>query len=179
MCVKHFLGYGAGINGKDRANAIIPENYLRQYYIPPFKKAIDAGALSVMISSNAVNGLPCHINKYFITDILKGELGFKGVVVSDFSDVEFLVVAHQSAADMREATRLAINAGLDMIMNPFDAKIVDIILELVRSGEIEMARIDDAVTRILRLKFALNLFEKPYNDPSGYTLLGSEEFMYG
>ena len=176
VCVKHFLGYGAGINGKDRANALIPENYLRQYYIPPFKKAIDAGALSVMISSNAVNGLPCHINKYFITGILKGELGFKGVVVSDFSDVEFLVGAHQSAADMREATRLAINAGLDMIMHPFDAKIVDIILDLVKNGEIETARIDDAVTRILRLKFALNLFANPYNDPSGYPLLGSEEF---
>jgi beta-glucosidase len=177
VCVKHFLGYGAGINGKDRANALIPENYLRQYYIPPFQKAIDAGALSVMISSNAVNGLPCHINKYFITGILKGELGFKGVVVSDFSDVEFLVAAHQSAADMREATKMAINAGLDMVMNPYDAKIVDIIIDLVHSGEIEMARIDDAVLRILRLKFALNLFENPYKDPSGYPLLGSEEFM--
>jgi beta-glucosidase len=176
VCVKHFLGYGAGLNGKDRANAIIPENYLRQYYIPPFKEAIDAGAMSVMISSNAVNGLPCHINKYFITGILKGELGFKGVVVSDFSDVEFLVGAHQSAATMREATKLAINAGLDMIMNPFDAKIVDNIIDLVKNGEIDTARIDDAVTRILRLKYALNLFNKPYNYPSGFPLLGSEEF---
>jgi beta-glucosidase len=176
VCLKHFLGYGAGLNGKDRANALIPENYLRQYFIPPFKKAIDAGALSVMISSNAVNGLPCHINKYFITGILKGELGFKGVVVSDFNDVEFLVYAHQSAVDMREATKMAINAGLDMIMNPLDATIVDMIIDLVHNGEIEMSRIDDAVTRILRLKLALNLFDRPYNNPSGYALLGSGKF---
>lgn len=174
VCVKHYIGYGAGRNGKDRANALIPENSLRQYFLPPFEKAIKNGAMGVMISSNAVNGIPCHINKYYITDILKGEMGFKGVVISDFSDVEFLISAHQSAKDKREATKLAVNAGLDMLMNPFDADVVDYIIDLVEKGEIPMERIDDAVTRILRLKFHLNLFEVPYNNPKNYTEFASE-----
>lgn len=175
VCVKHYLGYGAGANGKDRANAIIPENYLRQYYIPPFKAAIDAGAMSTMISSNAVNGVPNHVNQYYIEDILKGELGFKGAVVSDFSDIDFLVDAHQVAHSKREATKMAVNAGLDMIMNPFGTDVVDMIVDLVRSNQIPMERIDDAARRVLRLKFALNLFESPYNHPSEYPLFGSDK----
>jgi beta-glucosidase len=177
VCIKHYIGYGAGRNGKDRANAIIPENSLRQYFLPPFEKAINNGAMGVMISSNAVNGIPCHINKYYITDILKGELGFKGVVISDFSDVDFLVEAHLSAKDKREATRMAINAGLDMIMNPYSADIVDVIVELVEADEIPMSRINDAVSRILRLKFYLNLFEVPYNDPANYPDFASTRFV--
>jgi beta-glucosidase len=177
VCLKHFIGYGGGRNGKDRANALIPENSLRQYYLPPFKAAIDAGAMGVMISSNSVNGIPCHINKYYITDILKGELGFKGVVISDFSDVEFLVEAHQSAKNMRDATKMAVNAGLDMIMNPYDAKIVGIIIDLVENKEIPISRINDAVTRILRLKLKLNLFEKPYNNSKFYKKFGSEKHI--
>ncbi|REE80760.1 beta-glucosidase [Lutibacter oceani] len=177
VCVKHFVGYGAGKNGKDRANAIIPENNLRQYFLPPFEKAIQNGAMGVMISSNAVNGIPCHLNTYYITDILKGEMGFKGVVISDFSDVEFLVAAHQSAKDMREATKLAVNAGIDLLMNPYDADVVDIIIELVEKGEISKERIDDAVSRVLRLKFQLNLFDTPYNNPSEYPDFGSEKHI--
>lgn len=177
VCVKHYIGYGAGRNGKDRANAIIPENSFRQYFLPPFEKAINNGAMGVMISSNAVNGIPCHINKYYITDVLKGEMGFKGVVISDFSDVDYLVDAHQSAKDKREATKMAVNAGLDIIMNPFGADIVDIIVELVEDGEIPMERIDDAVSRVLRLKFYLNLFEVPYNDPANYTDFASEKYI--
>ncbi|HEY9220415.1 MAG TPA: glycoside hydrolase family 3 N-terminal domain-containing protein [Lutibacter sp.] len=177
VCLKHFIGYGAGKNGKDRANALIPENSLRQYFLPPFEKAIENGAKGVMISSNAVNGIPCHINSFYINDILKGELGFKGVVISDFSDVEFLVTAHLSAKDKREATKMAVNAGLDMIMNPFDADIVDIIVDLVEKGEIPMSRINDAVTRILRLKYELNLFKVPYNNPKGYTKFASREHI--
>lgn len=177
VCVKHYIGYGAGKNGKDRANAIIPENSLRQYFLPPFENAINNGAMGVMISSNAVNGIPCHIDKYYITDILKGELGFKGIVISDFSDVEFLVEAHLSAKDKREATKMAVNAGLDMIMNPYSADIVDIIVELVEEGEIPMSRIDDAVSRILRLKFYLNLFEVPYNNPANYPEFASENHL--
>lgn len=177
VCVKHFVGYGAGKNGKDRANAIIPENSLRQYFLPPFEKAIENGALGVMISSNAVNGIPCHLNTYYITDILKGELDFNGVVISDFSDVEFLVAAHQSAKDMREATKLAVNSGIDLLMNPYDADVVDLIVELVEAGEISKDRIDDAVTRILRLKFYLNLFETPYNNPQEYPDFGSEKHI--
>lgn len=177
VCVKHFIGYGAGKNGKDRANAIIPENSLRQYFLPPFEKAVASGAMGIMISSNAVNGIPCHLNKYYITNILKDELGFKGVVISDFSDVEFLVAAHQSAKDMREATKLAVNAGLDLLMNPYNADVVDIIVDLVESGEISMERINDAVTRVLRLKFYLNLFEDPYNNPNEYPEFGSEQHI--
>lgn len=177
VCLKHYIGYGAGRNGKDRANALIPENSLRQYFLPPFEKAIKNGAMGVMISSNAVNGIPCHINKYYITDILKGEFGFKGVVISDFSDVEFIVDAHLSAKDKREATKMAVNAGLDMIMNPYSADIVDIIVDLVEKGEIPQSRIDDAVTRILRLKFYLNLFEHPYNNPENYPNFGSDSFV--
>ena len=177
VCIKHFVGYGAGKNGKDRANAIIPENSLRQYFLPPFEKALKNGAMGVMISSNAVNGIPCHLNNYYITDILKGEMGFKGVVISDFSDVEFLVGAHQSAKDMREATKLAVNAGIDLLMNPYDADVVDLIVELVEKGEISKERIDDAVTRVLRLKFYLNLFETPYNNPKEYPDFGSEKHI--
>jgi beta-glucosidase len=177
VCLKHFIGYGAGRNGKDRANAIIPENSLRQYFLPPFKKAIDDGAMGVMISSNAVNGIPCHINKRYITDILKGELGFKGVVISDFSDVEFLIEAHEITTSKREATKMAVNAGLDMLMNPYDIDVVDYIVEMVEKNEISVERIDDAVTRILRLKFQLNLFEVPYNNPQDFPDFGSEKHI--
>jgi len=174
VCVKHYLGYGAGANGKDRANAIIPESTLRQVYIPPFAEAIANGAMSVMISSNAVNGIPCHANSYYINDILKGELGFEGVVLSDFSDIEFLVEAHEVAETKEQATWMSINAGLDMIMNPYDADIVKFIVDGVGSGQISQERIDDAVRRILRLKFRLNLFEKPYSDPKDFPDMGSD-----
>ncbi|MGB0837900.1 MAG: glycoside hydrolase family 3 N-terminal domain-containing protein [Flavobacteriaceae bacterium] len=175
VCVKHFIGYGAGNNGKDRANAIIPERSLRSYFLPPFKKVIDQGAMGVMISSNAVNGVPSHMNSYYINDILKGELGFKGVVISDFSDVEFLVVAHHSAHDMREATKLAVNAGLDLLMNPYDTKVADYIVDLVGTGEVSLERVEDAVRRNLRLKYYLNLFEEPYSDPQNYPEFASQE----
>ncbi len=177
VCIKHFIGYGAGRNGKDRANALIPENSLRQYFLPPFEKAIKNGAMGVMISSNAVNGIPCHINSYYINDILKGEMKFKGVVISDFSDVEFLVGAHLSAKDKREATKMAVNAGLDLIMNPYNADVVDIIVDLVEKGEISMARIDDAVSRVLRLKFHLNLFKVPYTNPENYNEFASKKHI--
>jgi beta-glucosidase len=177
VCLKHFIGYGSGRNGKDRASALIPENSLRQYFLPPFEKAINNGAMSVMISSNAVNGIPCHINKKYITDILKGEMGFKGAVISDFSDVDYLVDAHQSARNKREATKMAVNAGLDIIMNPFGADVVDLIIDLVKHNEIPMTRIDDAVRRVLRLKFYLNLFEKPYNNPKDFSEFASEDHI--
>lgn len=177
VCVKHFVGYGAGRNGKDRANAVIPENSLRQYFLPPFEKAVKNGAMGIMISSNAVNGIPCHLNTYYITDILKGEMGYKGVVISDFSDVEFLVEAHTSAKDKREATKLAVNSGIDLLMNPYDIDVVDFIVKLVEAGEISIERVNDAVTRILRLKFYLNLFETPYNNPSEYPDFGSEKHI--
>ena len=124
--------------------------------------------MGVMISSNAVNGIPCHINKHYITDILKGELGFKGVVISDFSDVEFLIEAHEVTMSKREATKMAVNAGLDMLMNPYDIDVVDYIVEMVENNEISMTRIDDAVSKILRLKLELDLFKNPVTDYRNY-----------
>jgi beta-glucosidase len=176
VCLKHFIGYGAGINGKDRASALIPENYLRQYYLPPFTEAIQAGALTIMLSSNSINGIPCHINKYYMTDILKKELDFKGFTVSDFSDIDFLVDAHQVARDKKEATKQAILAGLDMIMNPYNADVSGILVELVNEGEIPVSRIDDAVRRILRVKIKSGLFENPYGNPDLYKDFASEKY---
>jgi beta-glucosidase len=176
VCVKHYLGYGAGINGKDKANAFIPENYLRQYYLPPFTEALRNGALTVMLSSNSVNGVPCDINKYYVTDILKDELGFRGFTVSDFSDIEFLVDAHQVAHDKKEATKMAVLAGLDMIMNPYNADVSGMLVDLVYRGEIPVSRINDAVSRILLVKFKLGLFEKPYDDPGTFRDFGSDKF---
>ncbi|UCH14887.1 MAG: glycoside hydrolase family 3 C-terminal domain-containing protein [Bacteroidales bacterium] len=175
VCLKHYIGYGAAVNGKDRANALIPENNLRQYYLPPFTAAIKYGALTIMLSSNSVNGIPCHINKYYLTDILKEELGFQGFTVSDFSDIDFLVDAHQVAHDKKEATKQAILAGLDMIMNPYNADVSDILVELVNTGEIPVGRIDDAVRRILQVKFKIGLFENPYSNPDFYKDFGSEK----
>lgn len=175
ICLKHYIGYGAAVYGKDRANALIPENSLRQYYLPPFTAAIKSGALTIMLSSNSVNGIPCHINKYYLTDILKDELNFKGFTVSDFSDIDFLVDAHQVAHDKKEATKKAILAGLDMIMNPYNADVSDILVELVNAGEIPVSRIDDAVRRILRVKFEIGLFKYPYINPDLYKDFASEK----
>jgi beta-glucosidase len=176
VCLKHFLAYGAGMNGKDRANAILPESYIRQYYIPPFKAAIESGAFTIMLSSNSINGIPCPTNKYLITDVLKGELGFKGVVVSDFSDLEFLVTAHQTATDLREATKQAFNAGLDMAMTPYDNNTIGLLVDLVAKNEVPLSRINDAARRVLRLKYKLNLFEKPYIHPNQYPDFASTKF---
>ena len=176
VCLKHFVGYGTPLSGKDRSPAYIPEHYLRQYYLDPFRKAIDAGALTVMLNSGSVNGIPGHADKYFITDILKGELGLKGFVISDWQDVDRLVTMHHVAKDAREAVKIAVNAGLDMSMAPYDAEFAEYVVDLVNAGEIPMSRIDDAVRRILYVKFKLGLFEAPYHDPSGYEKFGSEEF---
>jgi beta-glucosidase len=176
VCIKHYIGYGAAINGKDKANAFIPENYLRQYYLPPFTEALRNGALTVMLSSNSVNGIPCNINKYYLTDILKGELVFRGFTLSDFSDIEFLVDAHQVAHDKKEATKMAVMAGLDMIINPYNADVSGMLVDLVYRGEMPVSRINDAVSRILLVKFKLGLFEKPYDDPGSFRDFGSDKF---
>jgi beta-glucosidase len=176
VCLKHYLGYGAGVNGKDRANSILPESYIRQYYLPPFKAAIESGALALMVSSNSINGIPCPTNKYLITDVLKGELGFKGLVVSDFSDLDFLVSAHLTASDIREATKQAFNAGMDMAMTPYDNSTIDILVDLVNKKEVSLSRIDDATRRVLRLKYKLNLFEKPYIHPDEFPDFASQKF---
>ncbi len=176
VCLKHFIGYGTPFSGKDRSPAYIPEHYLRQYYVEPFREAINAGALTVMLNSGSVNGIPGHADKYFITDILKGELGLKGFVISDWQDVDRLVTMHHVAKDTLEAVKIAVNAGLDMSMTPYDADFAKNVVKLVNAGEIPMSRVDDAVRRILYVKFKLGLFEAPYHDPAGYDKFGSDEF---
>lgn len=175
-CLKHFVGYGTPFSGKDRTPAYIPEHYLRQYYIEPFRHAIDAGALTVMLNSGSVNGIPGHADEYLITDVLKGELGLKGFVLSDWEDVGRLVTVHRVAKDAREAAKIAVMAGLDMSMVPYDASFANDVVDLVNSGEIPMSRIDDAVRRILYVKFKMGLFDASYHDPAGYDMFGSEEF---
>jgi beta-glucosidase len=174
VCLKHFIGYGTPFNGKDRSPAHIPENYLRELYIPPFQKAIDEGALTVMINSGSVNGIPSHADRVLITEILKGEMGFEGFTISDWEDVVNLYKTHQVARDEREAVKLAVNAGLDMCMEPYDASFADHLVDLVNSGEVSMDRVDDAVRRILKVKKKLGLFDKLHPE-ADYSLYGSEE----
>ncbi|PYT10193.1 MAG: hypothetical protein DMF60_00860 [Acidobacteria bacterium] len=159
--LKHYMGYSFPLNGRDRTSAWIPENHLREYFMPTFAAAIKAGARTVMINSGEINGIPGHINHHILTDILRGELGFQGVVVSDWEDIKKLVSQWKVAVNEKEATRLAILAGIDMSMVPSDYSFSDLLVQLVKEGRVPMSRIDEAVRRILRLKFDLGLFENP------------------
>lgn len=176
-CLKHYIGYGSTTTGKDRTPSIIPERVLRQYDLPIFKKSIDAGAKSIMINSGEVNGTPVHASKKMITDILKEELDFKGFVVTDWKDIIYLHTRHKVAATMREAVKMSVLAGIDMSMVPEDYTFFEELLSLVNDGEIPMSRIDDAVARILRVKYELNLFDKPVTNPEDYPDFGSAVSM--
>jgi len=176
LCAKHLIGYGSSLYGKDRRNTLMPERFIRQYYLPPFKEAIKQGVESVMISSGLVNSIPCHVNKFLITDILKGELGFKGVVISDWGDMQFLSDFHKTAPDYKEAVRQMVNAGIDICMVPYNASFAHYIIELVIEGKIPVSRIDDAVRRILRFKFELGLFDQPNTHYKDYPDFGSDKF---
>src|SRR4030095_9348718 len=146
---------------RDRTPAWIPENYLREYFLLSFAAAVKAGAHTVMVNSGEINGIPGHINHHLLTDILRTELGFKGFVVSDWEDIKKLVSIWKVAADEKEATRLAVMAGIDMSMVPNDYSFADHLVALVKEGAVPQARIDEAVRRILRVKFELGLFETP------------------
>lgn len=161
-CLKHYLGYGVPISGRDRTPAYIPEHELREKHFLPYKRAIEAGAMAVMPNSGQVNGLPVHCNRTLLTAWLKEELDWDGVIVSDWGDIDNLWTRDRVAKDRKEAIRLAIDAGVDMAMVPHDTGFCDLLTELVAEGEITMRRIDDAVSRILRMKFRLNLFEEPF-----------------
>ena len=183
--LKHFYGYGMPLSGKDRTPAWIPERQLREYFLPPFERAINAGAKSIMVNSGELNGIPVHINKKLLHDLLRVELGFEGVLVTDWEDIKYLVSRHKVAENYREAVKLAIEAGIDMSMVPTDLEFPGILLDLIKDGEISEARIDESVRRILHLKLELGLFENPIpttraftseeGDVKNYTLQAAQE----
>lgn len=176
-CIKHFLGYAVPTSGKDRTPAYIPDNVLHEYHLPAFKAAIDAGATTIMINSGIINGVPVHANPLIITNLLKKELGFKGLVVTDWGDIENLYRRDRVAGSVKEAVKMAVNAGIDMSMIAYQyEEFCDALVELVKSGEVKQSRVDDAVRKILRLKLELGLFEKPVSDSQSYPLYGSDEF---
>jgi beta-glucosidase len=165
-CLKHYMGYSLPLNGRDRTPAWIPENYLREYVLPTFDAAVKAGAHTIMVNSAEINGIPGHVNHHILTDILRGELGFQGFVVSDWEDIKKLVTQWRVAADEKEATRMAVMAGIDMSMVPSDYSFADDLVALVKEGKVPMSRINEAVRRILRVKFELGLFENPLPNPA-------------
>lgn len=168
-CLKHFLAYSDPKTGKDRTNAWMPEHYLREYHLPSFTAGVKAGARTVMVNSALINGIPTHINKYLLTDVLKKELGFTGFVVTDWQDIENVYKRDKIVGSNKEALMLAINAGIDMAMIPYDYKtFFNDLISLVKENKVPISRIDDAVKRILRVKYELNLFEVPFSNNSEY-----------
>jgi beta-glucosidase len=161
VSIKHFMGYGVPLTGKDRTPAYIAENDLREKYFRPFKECFQAGALTAMVNSASINGVPTHANKTLLTGWVKEQLNWDGMLVTDWADIDNLFTRDHVAADKREAVALGINAGIDMIMDPYDPECCNVIIGLVQDDRIPMARIDDAVRRILRLKVRLGLFENP------------------
>ncbi|TAN64801.1 MAG: beta-glucosidase [Methylobacter sp.] len=158
-CLKHYVGYSYPLNGKDRTPAWIGERMLREYFLPTFEAGVKAGSPAVMVNSAEVDGIPGHANYHYLTTILRGELGFKGITVSDWADIERLYTRDKIAASPKEAVKIAVMAGIDMSMVPFDFSFYDLLLELVKSGEVPVSRINEAVTRILTLKYRAGLFE--------------------
>lgn len=161
VSIKHFMGYGVPSSGKDRTPAYIAENDLREKFFRPFKECFEAGALTAMVNSASINGIPTHANKTLLTGWVKEQLGWDGMLVTDWADIDNLFSRDHVAADKREAVALGINAGIDMIMDPYDPECCNVIVDLAKSGEIPMERIDDAVRRVLRLKVRLGLFDNP------------------
>ncbi|RYY67607.1 MAG: beta-glucosidase [Chitinophagaceae bacterium] len=176
VSLKHYMAYSDPRSGHDRSDAWIPEHYLREYHLPPFAAAIRAGARNVMVNSALINGIPTHVNKHILTDILKKELGFTGFVVSDWQDIENVYRRDRMTASLKEAIGLAINAGIDMSMLPYDYKeFTTDLLALVKEGTVPQARIDDAVRRILRVKMEAGLFETPLTRLADYPKFGGTE----
>ncbi len=161
VSIKHFMGYGVPHTGKDRTPAYIAENDLREKFFRPFKECFQAGALTAMVNSASINGVPTHANAVLLTGWVKEQLGWDGMFVTDWADIDNLFTRDHVAADKREAVKMGVNAGIDMIMDPYDPECCNVIVDLVKAGDIPMARIDDAVRRILRLKVRLGLFDNP------------------
>jgi len=175
-CMKHYLGYGDPLSGKDRTPAWIPDRYMREYFLPPFAEAVKAGARTLMINSGEINGVPIHASKYMLTDVLRGELHFDGIAVTDWRDIEYLHERHHIAATQKEAVMIAVNAGVDMSMVPYEYSFYNYLVELVHEGKVPMSRINEAVHRILKVKYQLGLFERPVGNPDDYPKFGSDEF---
>ena len=174
-CVKHYMGYGVPVSGKDRTPSAIPRNDLREKHFAPYLAAVRAGALSVMVNSAVDNGVPFHANRELLTKWLKEDLNWDGLIVTDWADINNLCTRDHIAATKKEAVKIAINAGIDMSMVPYETSFCTYLKELVEEGEVPMSRIDDAVARVLRLKYRLGLFDNPYWDIKEYTKFGSQE----
>ena len=164
--MKHYLGYSGPISGKDRTPIDGSVRTVRERYLPPFAAAVNAGAKTVMINSGEIDGVPVHASRYWLTDVLRGELGFQGVAVTDWEDVIFLHTRHRVAPTMKDAVRMAVEAGIDISMTPYDYEFADLLVELVEEGTIPESRIDASVRRILALKEDLGLFDEPYPNPA-------------
>ena len=175
-CMKHYMGYGVPVSGKDRTPSSISRSDMREKHFAPFLAAVRNGALSVMVNSGVDNGMPFHANRELLTEWLKEDLNWDGMIVTDWADINNLCTRDHIAATKKEAVKIAINAGIDMSMVPYEVSFCDYLKELVQEGEVPMSRIDDAVARVLRLKYRLGLFENPYWDIKKYNKFGSEEF---
>ena len=174
--MKHFMGYGVPWTGKDRTPAYISPADLREKHFAPFLAGLQAGALTVMVNSASVNGMPMHANKDILTGWLKEETGWDGVLITDWADINNLYTREMVAKDKKDALRIAINAGIDMIMEPYSCDACDYLIQLVKEGKIPMSRIDDACRRVLRMKYRLGLFEHPTQKLKNYPKFGGEEF---
>ena len=174
--MKHFMGYGVPWTGKDRTPAYISPADLREKHFAPFLAGLQAGALTVMVNSASVNGVPMHANKEFLTEWLKEETGWDGVLITDWADINNLYTREMVAKDKKDALRIAINAGIDMIMEPYSCDACGYLVELVKEGKIPMSRIDDACRRVLRMKYRLDLFKNPTQKLKNYPKFGGEEF---
>ena len=174
--MKHFMGYGVPWTGKDRTPAYISPADLREKHFAPFLAGLQAGALTVMVNSASVNGMPMHANKDILTGWLKEETGWDGVLITDWADINNLYTREMVAKDKKDALRIAINAGIDMIMEPYSCDACGYLVELVKEGKISMSRIDDACRRVLRMKYRLDLFKNPTQKLKNYPKFGGEEF---
>lgn len=176
-CMKHFLGYSVPISGKDRTPAYIPTSVLLEYHVPPFQAAIDAGVHTVMINSGIINNEPVHASYDLLTKLLREDLGFEGMIVTDWEDINKLYSRDRMVGSIKEAIKLGINAGIDMSMIPYDyVEFCTLLTELVNEGQVPMSRIDDAVTRVLVLKMKLDLFDRPNTFAKDYPQFGSKDF---
>jgi beta-glucosidase len=173
--LKHYLGYSASRTGHDRTPAELSVRGVRENYLPPFAAAVRAGARTVMVNSGEIDGEPVHASRYWLTEVLRNELGFQGVVVTDWEDIYYLHTRHRVAPTLKDAVRMAIDAGVDMSMTPNDFRFTDALVELVREGAVSESRIDESVRRILTLKEALGLFDNPFPDASLRARFATEE----